>query len=114
MATSPRARTSSLFTSADLGSMARAMSSDGSPETQFACPFPKSWYPEGSPCSKTDDVFTGPTQDSWYTPAESGSGWLDFSGLTGPTKTVFWVGVGLVGFWLLTRSVEAYGALRRV
>lgn len=49
-----------------LGDMARP--ARGSVRGTWVCPFPRSWYPQGSPCSMSDETVTGEPQRPWVTP----------------------------------------------
>ena len=68
------------------------------------CPLPRSFYGPESPCSRTDEVFTGDPQDPWVQPAG------DFGGL----KWLFYGGAALFALWLAVRALEAYAALKKV
>jgi hypothetical protein len=79
-------------------------------EGQYVCPLPRSWYPAGSPCSKTDDFVTGPTQEPWFKPPDP---LPEGESLESKLRVLFWVGAGLVALWLATRSFEAYARINR-
>ena len=71
-------------------------------ETYF-CPLPRSFYGPESPCSQTDDNFTGAPQEPFIQPGGSLSG----------AKWIVYGAVALVVFWLSVRALEAYAELKR-
>lgn len=97
---------------ADLGSLARTVDN----ENTVVCPFPRSWYPAGSPCARTDDTVTGTEQRPWVAPddkARLSTLWEDFTSI-GPTlKTLGYVALGLTAVWLTIRGLEAYATISK-
>lgn len=98
-------------------------SAGSAPKSQetYVCPFPRSWYPSDSPCSQSDKVVTGSTQDPWISPkAAVGSSAASPKAGTGPSaagssiKTLGLIALGITVVYLAIRGMEAYGTIKSI